>query len=213
MAIVQGVFAGIRGKVGNVIYQVNKGVQVLKQMAYPENPQSTSQTTFRTCFASVVSAFKSLAQNWINIFWGPFLSGNEQAWGKFIGTNLDHMAGSFDGADAILSEGSLENVTDLAATYDTATGTVVVTWDGTVFVNGSASDIANCAVYDSDTKQIVGYSFSSDIRDDEETTFNIAPGYTATNLTLYLTLSDVDVNSSDPTIISDSQKVTCSAPA
>ena len=212
MAIVHGVFAGIRGKVGNVIYQVNKGEQILKQMAYPENPQSSGQTTYRTVFKFVIEAFKSLSKNWINIFWSPFLSGNQQAWGKFIGVNLDHMAGSFAGDDAILSQGSLEGVADLTCTYDTADGAVAVNFDGTIHLNGEASDCINACIYDADQKKVVGYEFGTDTRFDEGFNFYVPSGLTATNLTCYLTMSNTEALSIPPTAVSDSQKCTCSAP-
>lgn len=213
MAIVHGVFAGIRGKVGNVIYQVNKGVQILKQMAYPENPQTQNQTTVRTVFGFIVAAFKNLATSWIRSLWNPFNVGNEQGWGRFIGANIDHMGTSFDGTDAILSLGSLEGVYDLAATYDTATGEVEVSWSGQVYTNGEDTDCANIAVYDSDQKLIVGIDLGSDTRVDEATSLNIEPGLTATNLEVYITMSDTEVLQEDPSTVSDSQHCTATAPA
>lgn len=207
-----GVQTGITGKVGAIIYQVNKGMQILKTMAIPENPRTPSQVTVRGVFSDIVASFKNLATQWIRHLWNPFTIGNAQGWGDFIGANIDHMGLVFDGGDAVLSKGSLEGVADLAATYDTATGAIEVTWDGTIFTNGLAGDLFNFCVYNADTKQIILQGFSTDTRADDASSAVGPTGLTADDLTLYACFANSAVATVPPSLISDSQSDRMSAP-
>lgn len=207
-----GVHTGITGKIGAFIYQVNKGMQIIKTMAIPENPRTPSQVTVRVVFSDIVASFKNLATQWIRHLWNPFTIGNAQGWGDFIGANIDHMGTTFDGADAILSKGSLEGVADLAGTYDTATGAIEVTWDGTIFTNGLATDLFNFCVYDADTKQIILQGFSTDTRVDEASSIVGPTGLTADTLTLYACFANSAVATTPPTLISNSQLDRLQAP-
>ena len=55
MAKVTGVFTGYKGKVGNLVYAMWKGIQVAKTRSTPYNPQSPDQTVKRTVFALLVA--------------------------------------------------------------------------------------------------------------------------------------------------------------
>lgn len=213
MAIVYGVFAGIKGKVGNVIYQVNKGAQILKQYAVPENPNTSGQQAVRGVFGDIVTIFKVLATTWVRYFWNPFIVGNEQGWGNFIGANIDSMGTSFTPLSAVLSKGSLEGCYDFTCTYDTATGNIVVTFDSTCFGNGLSTDHFSLAFYDQTEKRLVGFSFSDDTRADEGTATVVEDGLTATDITAYIVFSDTEGDDDELTMVSNSQACTCSAPA
>jgi len=212
MAKMTGVFTGIRGKVGAMIFQVNKGVQIIKNYARPENPQSSGQTAVRLVFSSIVSAYKILASTWIRYMWNPFLSGNDQGWGKFIGTNLVEMDGTFAGEAGILSLGSLEGVVDLAATYDTATGAVDITYDGTILANGASTDYPQVAIYDKIGKSIITMAFDGDQREEEEISLTTHTGLTATDVYVYLTMTDAPVSPGPIGMCSNSQVCACTAP-
>lgn len=213
MAKVEGVFAGIRGKVGNVIFQVNKGVQILKQFATPENPRSAGQTAHRGIFTQVVGTLKVLATNWVRYFWNPFLTGNQQGWGRIISLNMLAMGTTFDENALIFSVGSLEGVLAPAATYNIATGEIIATFTGTIFANGLITDKVSAIVYDKDQKEIVGFGFAIDQRDSEEISITVKTGLTATNVMVFLSLSDTDPSAIEPAIVSDSQLICCTASA
>jgi len=213
-AKVTGMLTGIKGKVGTSVFTMWKGVQVLKTRTIPSNPQSEDQTKFRTCFSQIVAMLKPLAINTIRPLWNPFTTVRQSGWGNVLKANLDVMNGTFDESKLILSKGSLEGVENLAATYDTVTGNVVITWNDNNYTNGLSSDLVTYTLIDDENvqfDQIVDPD--TDEEKGEETDTVIAPsGLTATDLYLILTCYRVDAVSGDITMVSDSQIVNCSAP-
>lgn len=212
MAKVLGVHTNIRGKVGNEVYQVIKGVQIVKTRAFPANPQSTGQTRVRGVFTELVICFKVISEKIIRPFWNAFTTGNKTGWGNLLKQNMTAMvAVGWDITQMILSIGTLEGVGTLAGVYNAATGDLIITWDETTFTNGALTDKMSFVAIDNSTKSVVADSLCSSDRDDETDTIVLPAGLTATDISLFALLSDIEVPSTDPYIVSDSQRVECTA--
>jgi hypothetical protein len=86
---VSGLIGAIKGKVGNLVFQTWKGVQVVKNYAVPANPRSTDQTTQRTKFAWLVSWSRQIYECFIKEYYQQFISGIAQTpWGAHLSYNL-----------------------------------------------------------------------------------------------------------------------------
>jgi len=213
MAKVTGFFTGVRGKVGTTIFQVIKGVQVMKTFAIPENPGSSGQVAQRGVFSDIIATFKTIAKNVIAIFWESTTSGNQTPWGNFISKNLISMGKvAFDITDAILAFGTLEPVSGVAGEYDTADGSLEVTWVADKFVNGADTDQVHFVVYDSDSGTIVSKDLDGIQRSEEEQSLQLTPGLTATDLELFVWLSQDLSTAEDIGLVSNSVNATCTAP-
>lgn len=214
MAKVIGVDTQIRGKMGARIYQVLYGEQIVKTMADPTNPRSTSQTTYRTRFSALIQGFKKIASDMVKPLWKPTLVGNQTPWGNFIGASLNNMASTtFDPEDVLLGQGSLEPLADLAGEYSTGTGNLEVMWTSSTVVNGANDDDVSFVVYDKDSETIVGSFPDDSTRDAESASLTIASGYTATSLVLLGTVHRGTIADDDITIVGDGQAAACTAAA
>lgn len=211
MAKVTGVGTGWKGKVGNFVFQMWKGVQVVKTRVIPTNPNSSGQQASRNLLGDIVGVFKAIAVTWIRFFWNPFTEGRQSGWGNFIGVNLLSMSSGFDIGDVVSAIGTLDGVADLAATYDTATGIVAITWDAGSPVSGTPEDKFNFLVYDTDQREFLADSYGGSERADESDDVTIASGLTATNLYLVACLSDVNPEEDVISSCSDGQVVQMSA--
>jgi len=213
MAKIVGALTGITGKCGAFIFQMNKGVQIMKTFAVPSNPNTSEQQTVRTVFRTLVACFKPLATTWIRYFWNPFTVSNGQGWGNFIGFNVDAMGSTFALPQASLSRGSLEGVYELAATYDTATGIVAGTFYGTIITNGADADKASIAVFDADSGELLGFDFATAERSDEEINITVGKGFTATDINIFVSLSSLAPGVGTLVDCSNSNQATCTAAA
>lgn len=213
MAKMLGVFTNIRGKVGNTVFQVIKGVQIMKTLSTPANPQSSRQTAVRSVFNDLVQLFKTIAVSMIRPFWNPYTTDNKTGWGNLLSVNQSAMqSAGFDITKLVTSLGTLEGVGDLAGTYNTATGAIVVTWGGTVFTNGDIADSISFIAIHEPTKAVIGKAVASDARGDETATFNVPDGLTATDVCVFVTMSSKIIPTVDPYTVSDSQSCECIAP-
>jgi len=214
MAKIVGVFTGITGKVGNTIFQMMNGVQIMKTFVIPANPQSSGQTAQRGVFSAIIAGFKGIASGVIDLFWNPFTTGNKTGWGNFISRNLISMGKvAFDITDAVLTHGSLEDLGTIAGEYDTATGECDVEWEDLEYVNGNSADEVNGVVFDTDSGLIVGKLLDIAARDSEAGTIECLPGLTATSLEVFLWANDGEIASGTMTMVSTSNNATCTAPA
>ena len=205
MAKITGALTGWKGKVGNMVFAMWKGVQVVKTRTIPTNPQSTGQTAQRGVFGDIVSIFKTIASGFIRSFWNPFVTQFQSGWGNFLSANLLAMGNSFDITKAIMAQGSLDGVSIATCTYDDGTGEIEITWGTSSPVNGEQTDVASVVVYNDDTREVVFASTEGDSRADEATTVTIATGLTATDLHAFLIFSTENPTSGEISACSDSQ--------
>jgi len=214
MAKVVGVDTQIRGKLGARIYQVLNGEQIVKTFAIPSNPESSGQTAQRGVFRDIIACFKVIADGFINLLWNPFTSGNKTGWGNFISANLLSMGKvAFDATDAVLSEGSLEPIYDLAATYDTATGAIEVTFDDAITNNGHADDWISFVAVDATLKAIISKTLDAEQRNAESASLVGNLGSTATDVELFAVVHQQESSVSPIGLVSNSVHVTCTAAA
>ena len=157
MAKVTGVFTGIKGKVGNVVFSMWKGVQVMKTYVIPENPRSEGQTKNRTVFASFINLFKPIYATVLFRFWKPFAVGAQTGWGNLISANQSLQSGGvFALANVLFSKGSIPLQEVDTADYVSETGVVTVTWTENEAVGCDALDHAVLLIYDETTEQLYG---------------------------------------------------------
>jgi hypothetical protein len=186
MARITGVFTGWKGKVGNVVFSMWKGIQVAKTKVIPENPQTPGQITNRTLWALFVAMFRVILIDLAHKFWNPFEGSRNSGWAKLIGENMLEQAGSvIDYEKVIVSKGALPGEDILTATYDTATGIVVVTWEETCGGGGSTEDSSQLIAYNKDTnKWCFDKLFPS--RGDETSTVTFPAGLDVTDVIIFL---------------------------
>lgn len=204
MAKVTGVFTGMKGKVGNAVYAMWKGVQVLKTRVIPENPQSPDQTTNRDLFTILILMFKGIVTGLVAKFWDPFISQHQTGWANLIGVNQKLQAGTaIDYELVIVTKGSLPGEAILTATYDDATGAVVCTWADSGVEGSLPGDFAMVIAYDK-----VGnkwkFTDGTDTRGDATATCTLEAGLTITNVFIYLFFFLGDFSGPDITSVSNS---------
>jgi len=113
-----------------------------------------------------------------------------------------------DLAEMLVSDGDLETGSGLSATYDTATGDVVLSWAKVTYTNGESTDIAWVMVAKKPLLESIGRDGTwypqlfmygphttelpapAATRDDETITYKIASGLDAADLTAYLFFRD-----------------------
>ena len=154
MARMIGVFTHIKGKIGNMIYQTWHGVQVIKTMFIPDNPQSADQTAHRDIFTLLVDIGKGILDDIITVGWNPFRRGAQSGWSNWMKRNLllqDQATLQYDGL--CLSEGSIQVTPILANSFNAGTGIGTITWNTTLQNNQDADDIPMAfMINDSDDK-------------------------------------------------------------
>jgi len=188
-----GVFTQIKGKIGNLIYSTWHGVQVVKTMFIPENPQTSDQQEHRAILTLLVTIGKGILKDIINVSWSPFRRGAQTGWSNWLGKNLELQQGSTLDYDTLcLSNGSIAPTPITNAQFVTGTGIGTIQWDKTIINNQSKSDIP-VAFMINDSTDLFYYNADLDLDREAETidiTGNI--GDTPANLHGYLWFLKVD---------------------
>lgn len=212
MAKITGALTGWKGKVGNLVFQMWKGVQVVKTRTIPENPQTPGQVTNRTLWQQFVAMFRSLIVILVHKFWNPFEGTKNSGWAKLIGANMLEQAGEvIDYEKVIISKGALPNELIVTATYDDATGIVVCTWSAVCGGGGSCEDFAQLAVYNKDLNRWC-FDELEVTRADETATVTMSDGYVVSNLIVFLFFFTIDSETEIVTSVSNSDAKESVAP-
>lgn len=207
MAKITGVFTGYKGKVGNMVYAMWKGVQVAKTRTVPYNPQSAEQSTQRTLFATLVSIGRGILTDIIQPFWDPFVGSTITGWAQWMKKNLENLSGAaIDYANMVFSLGSLYYTAITSGVYTTGTGDCVITFPSSAINNQELTDKAYAIVFDSSTGNFYYNCAGTATRTDGTITVSCHTGLTATNLECYLWFSQGDLD--DGGMVSDSQQKT-----
>ena len=141
MAKITGVYTGYKGKVGNLVYSMWKGIQVAKTRSIPKNPRSSAQTIQRTIFSTLLSIMKAINVDIIKVFWEPFVGSSITGWAQFSKKNLlAQTTSSFVYSTMVLALGSLYRTLVATSTYNTANGECTITWSSTPENNQEATD-------------------------------------------------------------------------
>ena len=171
----QGILGGFSGKVGPVVGGKWKDVDYMRSYVIPSNPNTVGQQAVRTKFAGLVASARALLTSLLQPFWDYYLS-SMSGFNKFISSNysLSNANGSL-AENCIASLGSLEGVSSLTSEFNSGTGDLVITWDGTVFGNGLATDLMCIVCFNLSDKIVVEQS-TNVLRSAETETFNIGTG-------------------------------------
>lgn len=209
MAKITGVFTGYKGKVGNLVYSMWKGIQVAKTRSVPHNPRSAAQTEQRTKFSTLISIMKAINQSIIVTFWEPFVGSGITGWAQFSKKNLlSQVTTAFVYSTMVLSLGSLYRTLVSSSTYKTGDGSCVLTWSSTPENNQQATDISYLFWIDEVTGQF-WYDVSSEVaRSVGTVTVTGVTGLTFGNVHSYLWFGQEDAGIL--TLVSDSQYLICS---
>jgi len=210
---VTGVFTGMKGKVGNAVYAMWKGVQVIKTRVIPANPQSEAQTTNRNLFTNIISMFKGIVASLVTKFWDPFAAQYETGWSNLVGMNQAAGAGAAIDYEAIIvSHGSLPDETILTATYDDVAGGLIVTWADSGAEGSAPGDFALLLGYDSVGNKWI-FSDGAALRSEETETITLEVGLTPANVYAYLFFFTGNFATPDITSVSNSDAKVTEAPA
>lgn len=206
--ITQGILGGFSGKVGPVVGGKWKDIDYMRAYVVPANPDSPGQQAVRAKFAALVSLARQILSSVLQPFWDPFLS-NMSGFNYFISQNYANSsaAGVID-ETAVMMKGTLEGVEGLEATYDTATGDVVTSYDNNSGVgNAEATDRISYVVLD-EAGQILSPEFTIDTRVDGTSTINVATGLTATSVIVFAFFTR---GTGSSLLVSNSASATCTA--
>jgi len=211
MAKMIGVFSHIKGKIGNIIYQTWRGVQVIKTMFIPANPQSSGQTEHRDIFLFLVTLGSLIFDDIIDAIWVPFRRKNSSGWSNWLKANLLPQTGSaIDYSKFVLSKGSVFPTNITSAVYTTGTGACVITFPTTAINNQLSGDFVGAFVID-DVSDKSFYNMALNAqRGDGSITVTCLSGYTPANCHAYLFF--VRKVGSVVTKVSNSSYLICSAP-
>jgi hypothetical protein len=206
--IVNGILGGFSGKVGPVVGGKWKDIDYMRSYVIPANPNTVDQQTVRTKFGKLVQLARGLLTSLLQPYWDPYYT-SMSGFNKFISLNYNTLDGSNDlQATSIISKGTLENLHNATATYDTADGDIVVTFNGIVSGNGLLTDNVACVAYDKNLETFM-CDFGSNTRGDGSYLFTWLAGKTATNVIVWVFAfrgTGVDM------VISDSIGDVCAAP-
>lgn len=211
MAKITGVFTGYKGKVGNTVYSMWKGVQVFKTRTIPHNPKSAAQTIQRTLFSVLIAIMKAINIDIIRAFWEPFVGSTVTGWAQFSKKNLlAQTTSSFVYSAMVLSLGSLYRTLIITSTYATGSGESILTWSASAENNQELTDKSYMFWIDDDTGQF-WYDVDSEVaRSVGTATVTGITGLTPANLHSYLWFGQYD--GTDLLYVSDSQYLVTSAP-
>lgn len=211
-AKVQGVFTGYKGKVGNTVYAMWKGIQVFKTKSNPANPQTSGQTTNRTLFTVLITVFKPLITKLVMPFWDVFATARQTGWANLIGLNQGLQAGGVvDYALLQLTKGSLLLDSIVSAVYTTGDGSFEIAWVDSGAAGGESTDFAMAACYDEGTNKWY-FSEGTETRADALIDFTTEESLTVADLTCYLFFFTGVIGPATITNVSDSSAIIASAP-
>ncbi len=169
MAKMIGVFTQIKGKIGNLIYSTWHGVQVIKTMFIPENPQSAGQTEHRDIFTLLIAFGIIIKVDIIQEIWDPYARGPQTGWSNWLQSNLREQTGSsLVYQDLCFSKGSILDTGVEDATYNAGTGVANIVWNPDLMSNQTADDLAGAVVVDDTTNKLYYNCDYSDVRSDGE---------------------------------------------
>ena len=208
MAIIRsGVLGNTRGKVAGVVGSQWKDKNYLREYVKPANPNTALQAAQRSKMADCVEFCKPLVGAVFNAFTDKFRK-SMSGFNYFIKQNIAEFDGTPVYANVSVTDGKLSSIANVACTYDTADGDIVLTWDAAYGNNGSTDDGVQYVIYDTDS----GFWYflqNEPTRTLETLSETITSGLTATDLELYAWA--VAYDGLIVTMISDSVHCQCTA--
>jgi len=211
MAKMIGVFSHIKGKIGNIIYATWHGVQVIKTMFIPANPQSADQTSHRDIFLFLVQLGELIFDDIITVIWNPFRRKASSGWSNWLKANLLLQTGAtIDYSIFVLSQGSIYPSAVKTSVYTTGTGACVIEFLDTSLNNQEQNDLVGAFVIDDASDNNFYNASLAAKRSDGTITVTCDTGLTPANCHAYLFF--VRKSGTVITKVSNSTYLICSAP-
>jgi hypothetical protein len=149
--IKRGILGGFQNKVANIVGSSWKGIAVIKSLPLSvANPNTAAQQTQRNKFSSAVEFAGAILTTIVKPLWDRFAQ-QMSGYNAFIQANIDQFSnvGLATPAGLITSRGSLVGVENLAATRNSGTKVITISWDDNSGTgNASSTDEAYILIYD-----------------------------------------------------------------
>jgi hypothetical protein len=203
-----GILGNLRGKVSGVVGSQWKDVNYLREYVKPANPNTAAQQVQRTKMSDAVTFCKPLVGPVFNAYTDKFQK-SMSGFNRFIKSNIAVFDGTPDLPVVKLTEGSLFPLATFAATYNTADGEVLLSWDKAIGNNGDILDHTYAVVYH-EPSGLWYFAPEEELRDDEADLISLPAGLTATDVSVWTWAARVV--GSVVTLISDSVYDLCAAP-
>lgn len=141
-----GVFGPLAGKLGGVVFGSWKGINYGRAYVVPANPQTPSQQGQRSKMTKCIAFARPIKNTVLNRFYS-FNLVQRSAFNEFVSKNL-HLFGDTPTYNSIvLGQGSIQQVSMAAISYNSGSKTLSVVYDTTVEWDGLASDNIHLVAY------------------------------------------------------------------
>lgn len=174
--MLQGIFGGVSGKIGNTIGSSWKGIPVIKTKPLSvANPRTSAQVNQRTNFKNCVAFASSVLSSIIKPLWDRFAI-KQSGYNAFVGLNTQHFTTPTLGGvtDVLISRGKMQPTLFTADNVSSAENQVHITWsDDSGEGYKLASDLAYAVVLNADTEEVATASATA-TRADGEITVNMS---------------------------------------
>lgn len=156
MATMTGVFTGIRGGLGSVVFSVLKGSQILRTRKKRCSIKSSLLKQFNTLFSQLVLIFKPVFKSHLSDFWQSRFVGKSCGFGGLIGLNMNIFTSAVLDYNLLqITKGSLPVSHCSFFGYVAESGECVFRIDPLIPSGGSGSDRVFLFVYNIITHQWV----------------------------------------------------------
>lgn len=204
------ILGDMRKKLGEVVFFVWKGMQVGRKHVKARDAKTDAQLAQRLFFKQVFELGQDLNQSFIIPFWKKFAIKKTEL-NCFMSYNLLNMSNGEDYPNLSYAQGSLFPTASTAATYNTATGEIIVTFPTTLQGDQALTDIPYLVVLDKATGALYCNVAENKTRNDGTIGMSIISGKTATDILTYLTFANVAIGE-EGFICSNSYYKVCAAP-
>jgi len=150
----QGILGPGRNKVGGVIMSRWKSINYIRGYAVPSNPKTPAQLAHRAKFKLIVQFMQQLMVSIIPQCWDRYYN-TMSGFNAVVSTNWDDFsAADVPTVNTIMAKGTLENLSQFTAAYESGSGDISITWDDEVFGNGLATDLIGVIVADTGNNKV-----------------------------------------------------------
>ena len=195
------------GQLGKAVIYFNwKGIACGRVYKKPGYRDTDAQRAQRHLFSEVLMQAQDLLGIFIKSFWKKHAI-HMSEFNAWMGKNLLSQNFPLVKNKFVMSLGSLEPVPILSCLYSSTTGSIHITYDNTVYGNGSASDLVSFCIYNDATGRWI-IDTSGTLRSASSKTITIATGQEYDNIQIYA-FAYKDLNKSS-FVCSNDNSMTCS---
>lgn len=139
MILTNGILGQGRGKVGGVVGGTWKGINYVRALVKPANPNTAAQQTQRGKMSDCVEFCKPIVGAIFNAYTDKFQKGMS-GFNRFVKDNVGEFDGDIDYPALVMAVGPLFIPAISSVTADSATNNITVAFSTAVGNNGSATD-------------------------------------------------------------------------